>query len=603
MPLLPKIKHQLKLKTGAERTVLEPPWTLLRPPLKQSNQPSPSLPLKFRHPPSSHPPSPHPHHLPLPPSPLSSPPFPPPSSSPCSPAICPIIRCLTFRLLVNFFGQNFAEMIHCQKNYGNSGSTLNLGNSLSFLLPQYFPEVLLYFFILRLFFLTLYSHRQIRDDHQFDSLTLHEDQKNQLFSRFFNEFLRECPFEAKYVLGLVPGGAGGEGEGEEEGVKEVEKELLEEVKEPEKETTDPTKDDFDMGQPEQPSSASFLTSLSYCTRCHRLYYPAQNNPTACLYHDGQFSVNPPKSSSSPSPTPSPPTNSPQVFYSCCSVNVSGERAQDGRKFWIIGRGGTSGAIGDNIDQIMHYFSTGTWASTTPSTSSSPSSSPHPPPSTPIETAYGTSLFRVPFSFSPKPSDLSEISLMLVYDLDEYFEEKDEAEKKAEVGKKGKGGSLEYLLEVRKQWEKSVGLCMPSAMPILVGISSDKNRIPSKSKESRRNPLFDEVFRVWNCSRFMIITIGSGNSVLRSFLFLGQGINGRIHRGCRVSSHQSNYRGKFQKTVQSIFTAVKQKVETVNKSFKLPANRISAFVPAPTQYQVQPENVNNTHSDSENEPEL
>jgi len=89
-------------------------------------------------------------------------------------------------------------------------------------------------------------------------------------------------------------------------------------------------------------------------------------------------------------------------------------------------------------------------------------------------------------------------------------------------------STHYLFP---KWNQSLGLCLNINVPILVGIS---DVIPPRVTVPQKD--IQEVMDMWNCNRFMKISIHNSNSVTRAFNYLSNNYIDRIHRGCAVGHH-------------------------------------------------------------------
>jgi len=132
-----------------------------------------------------------------------------------------------------------------------------------------------------------------------------------------------------------------------------------------------------------------------------------------------------------------------------------------------------------------------------------------------ENIDGTIIYYTDNHFRPKFNELNPISLMLLFSLDD--------EK-----------SLDDLITIHANWEKSLGLCLNTNIPLLVGIRySDTARINFRYRSKMQ-----KVMHLWNCNRFMVITIGDGNSVHSSFRYLSNNYISQLNRGCAVSSHST-----------------------------------------------------------------
>jgi hypothetical protein len=240
-----------------------------------------------------------------------------------------------------------------------------------------------------------------------------------------------------------------------------------------------------------------------CARCYRFYN--ENNETACVYHRGHLLVQDYESS-----------------YSCCSL-TSKNGIEPGQCFYLVGS-----IPLPVISQIACYQLWTVWLSEDES-----------------EKQYkkfksqknligqlpdGTCFWHTHPQFCPRLNELDQVSIMLLFMLDD--------EK-----------SLEALIQIHSKWEQSLGLCLNTNIPLLIGVRYDNAvRIHTTFQQN-----IDKVMHLWNCNRFMVINMGDGNSVKVAFHYLANNFISQLHRGCSVGAHVSER--PVSDSIKKIFSVV------------------------------------------------
>jgi len=227
-----------------------------------------------------------------------------------------------------------------------------------------------------------------------------------------------------------------------------------------------------------------------CARCFRFYSSIDNNETACVYHRGNLLV-----------------QDLECTYSCCSV-LSKNGTEPGNCFYLVGNIPIS-----VVSQITSYKLWNIWLSdedVEKHIKKFKGSKTHVG-----QFPDGMSLWYTDQHFCPKFHELNYVSIMLLF---MYDDEK----------------SLEALIHIHSKWEQSLGLCLNTNIPLLVGIRYNQTaRINSAFQQT-----IYKVMHLWNCNRFMVINIGDANSVKIAFNYLANNFISQLHRGCSVGSHVS-----------------------------------------------------------------
>jgi len=221
-------------------------------------------------------------------------------------------------------------------------------------------------------------------------------------------------------------------------------------------------------------------------RCNRFYNELQNNETACLYHPGQLNFD----------------NT--ITYSCCTATTS-NGIERGTKFWIIGN-----LSGTTISKTLVNYLWKVWLNEEEAEVESRKYQGI--KSRVGKLPEGVLVWHPHYTYSPKIDELHKVSLMLAFAVDDP-------------------SSLESLKKIHSKWEQSLGLCLNTNIPILIGISRFN---PPSLLVSHKS--IQEVMEIWHCNRFMTLQIGDSNAVTRAFNFLSDNFVDHLFRGCACGSH-------------------------------------------------------------------